>query len=198
MKDDKYWNDFYKNNKKDLESPSSFARFVVDKIKNINTVVELGCGNGRDTFELIKFYKKIISLDSSKNTIEFLRTKNLNNATFLHMDASDVSNLKIIPDLIYSRFFWHSINENSENNILSWAAGLPSGTIFAMECRSDKDEKLYKNFQQKHYRRYINLNSIIGKLNLSGYNIEYHEESKGLARYKKEDPYIIRIIARKK
>ena len=75
---------------------------------------------------------------------------------------------------------------------------MPSGTIFAMECRSDKDKKLYKNFQQKHYRRYINLNSIVDKLKLSGYNIEYREESKGLAKYKKEDPYIIRIIARKK
>ncbi len=45
----KYWDNFYKNFLIKKESP--FARFVHKKIKKkINKILDVGCGNGRDTF----------------------------------------------------------------------------------------------------------------------------------------------------
>ena len=49
-KNEKYWDDFYKNFL--VKKESSFARFVYKKIqtKKRNKLLDVGCGNGRDTF----------------------------------------------------------------------------------------------------------------------------------------------------
>ena len=49
-----YWNNFYGDKKKFRES--SFARFVLKKIKNKKNfkIIDIGCGNGRDSFFLVK------------------------------------------------------------------------------------------------------------------------------------------------
>lgn len=50
----KYWDDFYKIFL--VKEESSFARFVYKKIQNkkINKLLDVGCGNGRDTFFFLK------------------------------------------------------------------------------------------------------------------------------------------------
>ena len=43
-----YWDTYYKSNKKIKES--SFARFVIKKIDKNSKIIDIGCGNGRDSF----------------------------------------------------------------------------------------------------------------------------------------------------
>ena len=69
--DKTYWNNFYKNNDSTLK-PSSFARFIASKYTESNgTVIDVGCGNGRDTFYFSS--KSIISVisDMFKTSIIF-------------------------------------------------------------------------------------------------------------------------------
>ena len=108
-------------------------------------------------------------------------------------------------DYIYSRFTFHSINENRENSTLDWIGEtLNKGGMFFLEARSIKDPMFKKgtslsdseNFTD-HYRRYMNFEKIQEKIESRNFEIIYKIEDKDLAVYKDDNPYVIRIIARK-
>ena len=48
-----------------------------------------------------------------------------------------------------------------------------------------------------HYRRYMDLDKIIEKLESRNFEIIYNIEDNNLAVYKDDNPYVIRIIAKK-
>ena len=48
-----------------------------------------------------------------------------------------------------------------------------------------------------HYRRYMDLDRIIEKLEKRNFKIEFKLEDNNLAVYKDDNPYVIRIIAKK-
>ena len=73
-----------------------------------------------------------------------------------------------------------------------------------IETRSDKDDllgvgtKVSKNeYITDHYRRFINKIDLVKKIRKK-FKILYIKESKGFSKFKKEDPCLIRIIAKKK
>ena len=64
----KFWDNFYKNF--NLRKPTSFGKFVNKNfIRKKKNLLEVGCGNGRDSFYLSKKVK-IISIDKSAETIK--------------------------------------------------------------------------------------------------------------------------------
>jgi len=70
IKNDFYWNKFYK--KFNLAKPSSFAEFVYKKIKikkNLLSIIDIGCGNGRDTLFFLKKGFLTVGLDKSRVAI---------------------------------------------------------------------------------------------------------------------------------
>ena len=109
IKNNKYWDKFYKNFK--IEKESKFAIFVykrLKKLKNKISIIDIGCGNGRDTIFFIKKKYNIIGVDQSsvigKNKKFFkknFRKKNICK-----------KNLKLDKkfDVVYARFFIHAIN----------------------------------------------------------------------------------------
>ena len=48
-----------------------------------------------------------------------------------------------------------------------------------------------------HYRRYMDLNKVVEKLESRKFEIIYKIEDNDLAIYKDDNPYVIRIIAKK-
>ncbi len=95
-----YWNSAYKN----LEipnTPSSFARFINTQLHELATIIDLGCGNGRDSIYFESFNHTVVSVDSS-DSIKFLG----NVENFHIMDICDIN---IEADLYYARFFIHGI-----------------------------------------------------------------------------------------
>ena len=106
----KFWNKFY-NKKSLIIQPSNFSKFIKKnffKKKSIKNVLEIGCGNGRDTFYFSKYVKKIVSIDSSKQAI--IKNKNdermKSNIIFLKKNIFHKFNvLSKNFDLIYARFF---------------------------------------------------------------------------------------------
>jgi len=104
--DKAYWIAYYDkvlaNNKH--KNPSPFAQFLVDKgfMKGIS-MIELGCGNGRDAVFFAKNDAQITAIDQCENT-----TQILNHYEHLSSYAADFTNLVPVKlnekfDLVYSR-----------------------------------------------------------------------------------------------
>ena len=65
-----YWEKFYKNIRKKRLPQSRFANFVLKRINRNCTLLDFGCGDGRDTFFFSKYLKKSIGIDSCKYIIK--------------------------------------------------------------------------------------------------------------------------------
>lgn len=176
-----YWEEFYKSFK--VKKPSPFAKFVRPLLDSKYAVLDVGCGNGRDTYYLSK-KNYSFGIDYAN------QPRNIGKAKFSTIAVEDLPDFLSIgkPDVLYSRFVLHAITEKEVNILLS--LGL---NILALECRSDKGVKP----SDDHKRRLINGSKLLKKIIKAGYSIKYYEEGTGFAKYKKEDPWVIRILAEK-
>ncbi|MFT5935765.1 MAG: ubiquinone/menaquinone biosynthesis C-methylase UbiE [Pseudohongiellaceae bacterium] len=195
--DNQYWDKVYSANKLDHQ-PSSFAQYVEKKYFSSGmSLLELGCGNGRDSLFFVEKGKQVQALDLSSKTIESLSSLNIKNVEFLNQDFSSLTKFSDL-DYVYSRFTMHSIDEETEEKVFSQLSQvLKVGGFFLMEARSSKDEKLEKTFGNDHFRRYLNFHVTVDKLEKLGFQILEKRESQGLSPYKQEDPFLIRIVAQR-
>ena len=103
----KFWRNHYK--KFNLSEPSNFAQFCLSKYINKNdTVVELGCGNGRDGIEICKLAKQYYGLDLSNeaissfdNYINNISNSDYNNVTLKCVDFSNIDKGSSIDKVIF-------------------------------------------------------------------------------------------------
>lgn len=195
--DNQYWNEVYSANKLDHE-PSSFAQHCeVSHFHSGNSLLELGCGNGRDAFFFVEKGMQVSALDASSKTIENLSSMSVKNVDFLNQDFSDLTSFTGF-DHVYSRFTMHSVDEETEQMVFSQLPQvLKAGGLFLMEARSTNDEKLEKAFGNEHFRRYLDFQTTVDKLESLNFRILEKRESKGLSPYKEEDPFLIRIVAQR-
>ncbi|CAH1202369.1 UbiE/COQ5 methyltransferase family protein [Candidatus Nitrotoga sp. BS] len=192
-----YWNEFYLANRA-VREPSSFARHVEDRyFQRGTTLLELGCGNGRDAIFFAEKEKQVSALDLSLKSIQSLSAMNVKNAEFFYQDFSQLSDFKNF-DYVYSRFTLHSIDDESENMVFQQLPKvLKSGGLFLLEARSLKDEKLAKTFGTDHFRRYLDYEATVNKIERLNFKVLEKIESQGLSPYKEEDPFLMRIVAKK-
>jgi len=197
INDQNYWNEFYKANSI-VHEPSSFARHVEDNyFESGKSLLELGCGNGRDAIFFAEKGKKVSALDLSSETILSLSSMSVKNAEFFNQDFSQLSNFRDF-DYVYSRFTLHSIDDKTEQVVLQQLPKvLKSGGLFLLEARSLKDENLAKTFGTGHFRRYLDYDVIVDQIERLNFKVLEKVESQGLPPYKDEDPFLIRIVAKK-
>ena len=172
-----YWENFYKEFKE--ETPSDFVKtlWLRDKF-----IVELGCGNGRDSYYLGK-NNHVMAIDSA------VKNKDTHSVRFFKMSAGDFINKNYQPDVVYCRFFLHSIDEKEEDRILDYS----KGKELYIEVRADGDTpKVYKD----HSRRYAQPDKLLKKLIDRGFRDIKLNYGRGMAKYKGEDPLVIRIYAK--
>ena len=105
---------------------------------------------------------------------------------------------------IYSRFTIHSINRKQEKEFFKKIHKLKNIDYLFIEVRTIYDDlfgqgkKISKNeFFTSHYRRFINPIELSREVKKSFTILEY-KVSKGLAVFKKENPKVMRVIAKKK
>lgn len=210
MDDKEYWANYYRKNL-DPTKQSSFAEFILPKLTKDKRLIELGCGNARDSVYFSKNGLNVIAVDQVKEEIDYLNENHKNdNIDFVCDDFTDLENStnEIFDnefDYIYSRFTFHAINEKKEDKTLDWIKDhLKPDSLFLLEARSIKDpmynegKKLSntENFTN-HYRRYMQLDNIVSKLESRDLEIVYQIEDNDLAVYKNDNPYVIRLIAKK-
>lgn len=211
MDDKKYWTEYYSTHSKPTGA-STFAEFILPKLDENKRLIELGCGNGRDSIFFSNNNIKVVAVDQIDDEIDFLNENYRNeNIDFVCDDftnlAESANDLVINNDFdyVYSRFTFHSIEEVKEDRTLDWIADkLNKDACFLLEARSLKDPMFKQgealseteNFTT-HYRRYMDLDKITEKLESRGFEILFKIEDNDLAVYKDDNPYVIRIIAKK-
>lgn len=210
LKTQDFWNDFYKN-KDSKRTPSTFATFLMDGgfLRKGQTLVDFGCGDGRDTFFFASKGLRVIGLDGSREAIvannEFTRANKIVNVSFQEKNVMDLGSLDSLlgNDNFYARFFMHAISPAAQDNMLSFFEKLDDGARIFLEFRTDKDPKLQiseklsqtEGIADGHYRRFINFAAFCETLKARGLQISYARESQGWSVHKGDDPVLGRIIA---
>ena len=132
MNNKEYWNFFYKTqvNKIKLNHPSQFATFTVGETENITSLIEFGCGNGRDASFFSHHFKKVYAFDGSKEVIDKNKKQysKINNLEFLKFNLNEkFDNRQILlskKKAIYARFFLHALTNNEIESFISLCANL--------------------------------------------------------------------------
>ncbi len=203
-----YWDSYYAQIKVGNLKPSQFAVFVESELNENFQVIEVGCGNGRDALYFSSLGYSVIGIDASKNAVAFCQKNIVNekkNNSFLALDVGNIHAGDIAGNLleghqrlVYSRFFIHAITESEEDRFLDFSSKVcQGGDITALEFRTYRDADLKKE-TAKHYRRFIDPVKVLHKLSLHGFEPYYFVEGFGYAKYRNDDAYVARILARKK
>jgi len=206
LQDKAYWDAYYKSNPP-INYTSDFAMSITKYLHKGESIVDLGCGNGRDSLYFNELGLNVLGVDSSCEAIDSLNKKSYQYAKFLCGDFID--NTQIYQhswDYFYSRFTLHAISEKDQDKLLqNIYSSLRLGGLFFVETRSINDDLFGKGepagrnafIYDGHYRRFIVNTELINDLKKIKFEIVYNEEAKGFAKFGNEDPPVIRVIARK-
>ncbi|WP_417454764.1 adenylyl-sulfate kinase [Kiloniella sp.] len=202
----KHWNNYYgKGSAPNI--PSSFAQHVNSQLTSKQSILEVGCGNGRDASFFASRGHTVSALDLSKSAIDYCienyskQEIKFSVGTINSLGKEDSTQF----DVIYSRFCLHAMTPSEEIEFWNIAAKLLSknGYIF-VECRSINDPLARKGEVLSpteriagHYRRFIVLDELTKRVENTGLQVIQSSECDGLAKYKDDNPVVIRLSATK-
>ena len=175
MLNETYWKDFYSHGH--TLKPSPFACWVRPQIVHKRTI-DLGCGNGRDTYHLAQ-YNDVTGVDLYAPDEDM----------FHRGTIEDYLAHCVHADVIYCRFLFHAIEEKLQWSILHWVRR--TGATLYAEMRSVQDHP-----NHDHQRRLIDGQKLLSDLLEAKFSIIHYQEGHGLAVYKNEDPHVIRVVAK--
>ena len=206
-RDREYWNSYYKEKIGKKIEPSDFAIEVEKKINRNSHIMELGCGNGRDSLYFLSKGHNVIAVDGSDVAIEMLNELTVDNKNALFACDNFVKCKALYQmkyDCIYSRFTLHAISEEQENELLENIKGaLNEDGILCIEARTIHDDifgmgkKVANNayIYNEHFRRFIDVNKFHSKLEELGFCNIFINEAHGFSKTEESDPVLMRCIA---
>lgn len=202
-----HWAKFYGTGKVATD-PSPFAKDVAAQIDGLANLLEIGCGNGRDSAHFASLGHRVTAIDASPEAIELCQAHHQNSGIcFLAGTLPDVEpEIAERMTVVYTRFVLHAMPENEERATLASAAAcLRTGGRLFVECRSINDpmagvgEVISKTERiHGHYRRFIILDDLVARVEEAGFRILSVIESAGLAIFGTEDPVVIRLVAERR
>ena len=207
--DKEYWIKYYASQSPG-DQPSDFAKFIASKHQAaFGKIIDIGCGNGRDTLYFASQGIPSIGIDQCEVAISKIEQKKnqmglnavLKADDFSACDYDVLSNGKYS---IYSRFTLHAINYEEENRLFSHLNNGKNLSYLFIEARTIRDgiyghgDKVGTHeYVTSHYRRFIDP-EVLKKRLQENFTIEYFEEAQGFAKTPTEDPCLIRVIAKRK
>lgn len=207
-----YWASFYAHT--EYTHGSSFFDAVVRAAGVPDRVIDLGCGDGRDSYAFASTGRSVLGIDRSHIGVSHAgrKAQELEHdeaARFVACDVSQADRLREVltaevdlsldrPILFYARFFLHSIPEDVQSTLMSAIDAVArSGDWFVAEFRTDQDATTQK-VHQHHYRRFQN-GPAFARLLTDQYRFTVVEtqQGRGLSPYRGEDPHLFRVMARR-
>lgn len=174
-----YWDQFYAKGHTADQSP--FAMWLAGRIHTYNTVLDLGCGNGRDSRFFRNHGHEVIAVDQCAEGEGYIT-------------ADLLSYLRDRPgpfDVVYMRFVLHAVPPTYAPDLLIGAVNaVAPGGILACEQRSRNG-----HHPTDHPRWPVDSRSLLTSVMTYGLRVEHFEERTGLAPYGDEDPLVSRLVA---
>lgn len=209
-----HWNTYYKQRSKGEPwsvLPSQFAAFVANETSP-GRLLEVGCGNGRDSLFFSSVNFDVTATDYSTAAIELCKTRSEESGYKLTLDQLNVYDLSHVMrfiseskgafDVVYARFFLHAITELGERNFWRFCLGvLKVGGKCFVEFRTDQDKraeigvKISENERSDgHYRRFMSLDQVRSRAESFGLKTRFATSGTGMAAFRGEDPHIGRLV----
>ncbi len=197
-----FWDSYYKA-KSDTFPNSDFSAYCLSSLEKGSSLIDIGCGDGRDSLFFSKNHIYTTGIDFSSEAIKHNKTLENNYLNFLNIDLNLIDEFKVEFDFAYCRFLFHAINDEVEDILFKWLTKNISRQIF-IETRIYDKKISQKN--ESHFRRYFTEQEFIEKINNLDFSIIYSESSRTFSRYKdiykvedlKIDPLLLRMIISKK
>ena len=203
-----YWNSYYSAG--DIpQLPSQFAVFALSESADADYIIDVGCGNGRDSFFFARHGVKVLSVDYSTAGIEDIRTRATEAGLPINAFSASVGDPELLNQVeaavkdaglsgngvIYARFFIHAITDDEQANFLDFCAAYlkAHGGRVAFEFRTPMDENLAK-VTGAHYRRYVDPVDFLAELFKRGLTASYMVQGTGYAKYKNDDAHVVRLL----
>lgn len=209
-----HWDAYYSRKKPDEPwsvDPSPFAVFVTDQ-QNPARLLEVGCGNGRDSLYFSSRGFEVVGTDYSAPALELCAARAVEaglTATFEPLNIYDVVDVARFNaanaqgfDALYARFFVHAITEQGEEDLLRvcQSALRPGGRCY-LEFRTNHDLRAQagraisaNEREDGHYRRFVDPDVLITRAKAHGLDLVSREEGHGLAAFRDEDPHVARLV----
>lgn len=159
---------------------------LLDKNKNLGTIVDIGCGIGATAKYLSGHYNRYIGIDQSKKMIEYAKSLHKLNpkAEFIAKNIKDKGLPKNIADVILLLGALHHMTELDKAMKAILRIGKPGATIVAIEPHAGNPlirfmRKIRGYIDSSYSKKQISFSSkdlyhIFKKNKLSNINIDYH------------------------
>ncbi len=209
-----YWNDYYARRRPEEPwslLPSQFATYVANETSP-GRMLEIGCGNGRDTLFFTSVGYQVQGVDYCQTAIGICRDRAQGlglKAEFETLNLYDVAQVTAFAadhaeayDTVYARFFVHAITELGEEELFKLCAAVlkPGGRAF-LEFRTTEDERASAGRQisasereDGHYRRFIDVDRFVARASAHGLDTAYRVAGHGMAAFRGEDPHVARVV----
>lgn len=183
-----YWEKRYVTDFCDVDIiPSDFVKRTVERIKDktIKSILDLGCGAGRDSLYLSNFGYDITAFDLSSKALSLFEDRP-QNVKFICGDMQNMELPKNSFDMVFANLTLHYFDDAITKKIIKDITNiLKKGGVLTFLCKSTKDPlygegiKVEENVFDYKYRRHFFDENYINEL-LTDYNIEIIEEREGI------------------
>lgn len=204
-----YWRHFYQHARVPVV-PSQFAVFAISELEDAETIIDVGCGSGRDSFFFVRQGLNVVGIDASKSAVDSCLSRSEDEgpglSKFVCIDVSDdgfaglaKAELEAMPTArnpaAYARFFVHALTEAEEVDFLEamYEVLNPTGGKLAVEFRTSRDREQVKE-TPAHYRRFVDVFSFVNRAQDVGFDLEYFVEGFGYAKHRADDAHVARCI----
>jgi 2-polyprenyl-3-methyl-5-hydroxy-6-metoxy-1,4-benzoquinol methylase len=202
-----HWNSYYSHHhhhSHHSQPPSDFAKFVASYMsKKKRTVIDIGCGTGRDGRYFASLGMEVLGVDPSFPVVK--EEEEQPGWTRSRLNCLEIRDVFQDYEVIYMRFFLHAIDTMTQDMLFrDMTKYVVPGSLLCIEARSMSDEMHSVGTRLSsaesvtdHYRRFLHYDELCAQIQSLGFQVLYSVHAQGLARHGDEDPHVIRIIAQK-
>lgn len=219
--DQAYWDAYYAKRPADIAKPSSFAEWAWEFLSALpesergSTLVDLGCGNGRDS-EFFGDKFSVIGVDNSATAIKTNNEIVSKLATYKYGSITAFTAVVSSVDVAYSRFVLHALQVPAQTALLAECAkALAPGGFLIVETRSTSDplcgdgiavegednawlSDTNRDSVSKHYRRFQSLETLTKDVESHGFKVVQAYNDTENSWHKTDHAAVIRMIACRK
>ena len=163
--------------------------FVVDRFHITGKALELGCGDGRDTYHMLKSGLTVMAVDKSENAIKTLRQRGdlsqieKERMTTISTDVNQLDLHSEMFDFVYSITLFDHLSIDDGNNLLSriWKHLSPGGFFFSKVHTVDDVGYTHKSTEVSEFaseiKHYYKRNELLQSGLLHGTVLYYIENT---------------------